>query len=359
MPLVLRCCKTFPGEREVRHMLVNATHFVQTEETLSEIFTKLGDDPQNRIFYEKLILNTDIRLLDKYRNQLALLSGKCREMVERRLVLKEMTAEELWRDLLAYGVANAGKYIDQFDYDYGELIAYDLACRPDVPRDAIVQRLKTPFPEDYNGYEDIYLNVLAGELRMNEAIPLWLDQLRTDGDLLNETAEYGLIKVGSTDVVQAIGSRFAGEEWDFRLFACGVLKNVKLPECEELLCRLLPEEEDLSIATILAAGLCRQLSVKGIRLVKERIIDGYDEQMLTLEEYLYVNCRINNVDLPEMEEWREMIAEQTARYDKQYYEDFLPETTVPVTPRKVEKIGRNDPCPCGSGKKYKKCCLLK
>jgi hypothetical protein len=23
------------------------------------------------------------------------------------------------------------------------------------------------------------------------------------------------------------------------------------------------------------------------------------------------------------------------------------------------KIGRNDPCPCGSGKKYKKCCFLK
>ena len=23
------------------------------------------------------------------------------------------------------------------------------------------------------------------------------------------------------------------------------------------------------------------------------------------------------------------------------------------------KIGRNDPCPCGSGKKYKKCCLGK
>ena len=23
------------------------------------------------------------------------------------------------------------------------------------------------------------------------------------------------------------------------------------------------------------------------------------------------------------------------------------------------KIGRNDPCPCGSGKKFKKCCGLK
>ena len=27
-----------------------------------------------------------------------------------------------------------------------------------------------------------------------------------------------------------------------------------------------------------------------------------------------------------------------------------------VTIRKSKKIGRNDPCPCGSGKKYKKCC---
>jgi hypothetical protein len=24
----------------------------------------------------------------------------------------------------------------------------------------------------------------------------------------------------------------------------------------------------------------------------------------------------------------------------------------------MKKIKRNDPCPCGSGKKYKKCCLL-
>ncbi|MCL4854584.1 MAG: SEC-C domain-containing protein, partial [Bryobacteraceae bacterium] len=23
---------------------------------------------------------------------------------------------------------------------------------------------------------------------------------------------------------------------------------------------------------------------------------------------------------------------------------------------KGKKVGRNDPCPCGSGKKYKKCC---
>jgi preprotein translocase subunit SecA len=33
--------------------------------------------------------------------------------------------------------------------------------------------------------------------------------------------------------------------------------------------------------------------------------------------------------------------------------------TVKVPPVRSNKVGRNEPCPCGSGKKYKKCCLLK
>jgi preprotein translocase subunit SecA len=31
-------------------------------------------------------------------------------------------------------------------------------------------------------------------------------------------------------------------------------------------------------------------------------------------------------------------------------------TSQAPTKREVKKIGRNDPCTCGSGKKYKKCC---
>jgi hypothetical protein len=32
----------------------------------------------------------------------------------------------------------------------------------------------------------------------------------------------------------------------------------------------------------------------------------------------------------------------------------------PLPPRReLAKVGRNDPCPCGSGKKYKFCCLMK
>jgi SEC-C motif len=31
---------------------------------------------------------------------------------------------------------------------------------------------------------------------------------------------------------------------------------------------------------------------------------------------------------------------------------------LPIRPEPT-KVGRNDPCPCGSGKKYKFCCLMK
>ena len=31
----------------------------------------------------------------------------------------------------------------------------------------------------------------------------------------------------------------------------------------------------------------------------------------------------------------------------------------PEAARAGQKVGRNEPCPCGSGKKYKKCCLAK
>ena len=32
------------------------------------------------------------------------------------------------------------------------------------------------------------------------------------------------------------------------------------------------------------------------------------------------------------------------------------ERRVVIKPVRSTKVGRNDPCPCGSGKKYKNCC---
>ena len=43
---------------------------------------------------------------------------------------------------------------------------------------------------------------------------------------------------------------------------------------------------------------------------------------------------------------------------KVWCEKCLGIATHPQYIRSEPKIGRNEPCPCGSGKKYKKCCAL-
>ena len=42
-----------------------------------------------------------------------------------------------------------------------------------------------------------------------------------------------------------------------------------------------------------------------------------------------------------------------------YHPKHHPECVCHTGQRKVVKIGRNEPCPCGSGKKYKRCCIDK
>jgi uncharacterized protein len=40
----------------------------------------------------------------------------------------------------------------------------------------------------------------------------------------------------------------------------------------------------------------------------------------------------------------------------QFWQDHLARETRSAPPRRVAKPGRNDPCPCGSGRKHKRCC---
>jgi len=44
------------------------------------------------------------------------------------------------------------------------------------------------------------------------------------------------------------------------------------------------------------------------------------------------------------------------RYFREHREAYAGTTSTPESRRNVSKVGRNDLCPCGSGKKYKRCC---
>ena len=80
--------------------------------------------------------------------------------------------------------------------------------------------------------------------------------------------------------------------------------------------------------------------------------EGYDlflemEQGLK-EDYVTYIYRIENVEVPEENELENL----------SYSGGGEEPSPQPKAPRRNEKVGRNDPCPCGSGKKYKKCGLV-
>ena len=68
------------------------------------------------------------------------------------------------------------------------------------------------------------------------------------------------------------------------------------------------------------------------------------------KERLYKNMVDAKADwLYELPQWEKIYDEETRK--ALYLEQKKSGTII-----KGKKIGRNDPCPCGSGKKYKKCC---
>ena len=89
-------------------------------------------------------------------------------------------------------------------------------------------------------------------------------------------------------------------------------------------------------------------------LVVPNPIDTMDEDTVVNlvfdKEKLYKNMVAARADwLYELPQWKEIFSESEL---KKLYKEQKESTTI----RKGKKIGRNDPGPCGSGKKYKKCC---
>jgi len=54
---------------------------------------------------------------------------------------------------------------------------------------------------------------------------------------------------------------------------------------------------------------------------------------------------------------QKMLPSDTPKIMKEETGDYIEDDGKPAIPLRVtSRVGRNDPCPCGSGKKYKKCC---
>ena len=78
-------------------------------------------------------------------------------------------------------------------------------------------------------------------------------------------------------------------------------------------------------------------------------IEGFD----LFDEMLQKTDKEISIYLLKAEIRQNLEAKEVGNGKKMTNED---KSTVKKTPKKVKKVGRNDTCPCGSGRKYKQCC---
>ena len=94
-----------------------------------------------------------------------------------------------------------------------------------------------------------------------------------------------------------------------------------------------------------AVRLQSYAQIDPLREYQEIAFEKFNEMLVNIENLAttLINCRVVNINVK-----REAAVKQT------YASSGKEEKKMPV--KVGVKVGRNDPCPCGSGKKYKNCC---
>ncbi|MGF3105042.1 SEC-C metal-binding domain-containing protein [Rossellomorea sp. DUT-2] len=311
---------------------------------------RLGKKDNDRLFYTQLLLNADTNLLIAQKNEVKRFvdESQLKEIVK----LPSLTIDELYMELA--GVTN---YLDvheysQAHYDHGKRINRELIKKGGIESWEVRNGLKENDEENkFYGFHGIYIVYMAGEIREKSVVPRLVNLFKDEdeSDLLFEEVANTLVKIGTEQVVHEVEKvALYGNTYFYTL---DVLGRIKTKEAENALLRLFDQTADITAKTLISDYLCQQLSTDAIPKIEVFIEEGYDAGMLCLEESLYVNCIMNGIDHPKLPQWRSFI--EDVEHQSMKEQPLL----VPQPVQNRDKVGRNDPCPCGSGKKYKKCCL--
>ena len=219
----------------------------------------------------------------------------------------------------------------------------------------------------------------AGKNAACAAIDLLIKELKADdSEDIREAAAKALGRMDAAAVVPKIEADYdTGDTYD-RMRIGEVLGLIKHPAAEAAAMRLIDRETDDEVATSHCMALVDLCTTEGLEQLRRTVIrDKYDTRIGDIKDWLVTLSKMVGYEAPELQQWREEIADERIvlhdeterRADsaqtwinrqsamRQPLSSPPPAFTrlVPIR-RETPKIGRNDPCPCGSGKKYKKCC---
>ena len=345
-----------------------AVHLAQTPETIRWAVDELrAEHETGDRFYEsgvaRLLVEADPDLLAPVAGEILAVPGLKSELAERvtrRVAYRSRSGDELWAELDALCRDNAALENGwEFPWDHGYDLVEALGRQGDRHAPRLMELLAVEAPEgDIAAFWREALGTrLAGELRHEPAIPLLIAKFEPDADILNEEAQRSLIRIGTDAAVAATLAAYR-EGWENRIFLGNVFGDVRSGAAVEAGLAAAVGEEDEGNKSFLVAGLVTQLSTEANDFARDYLQAGGDHfEVLSV---LVPACALTGQDYPELTAWRKALAPPppARRSFVSPEPPPLERRLAPIT-RDDTRVGRNDPCPCGSGKKYKKCCLPK
>ncbi|WP_425616313.1 SEC-C metal-binding domain-containing protein [Anatilimnocola sp. NA78] len=236
---------------------------------------------------------------------------------------------------------------------------------------------------------------VVNNLRLEAAIPELLKLVESEEEALTEDAIPALSNIGTDEVVRQASECYCQANEQARLGLLEIIENSRSVQNTAALLSLAQDETGAELHGLLLQGALRNLDRDAIEIARQYILTNEKTpELLDVRTGLLVASKCLGVTFPEFAEWKADQANDQA-FRKAYYlkhprfptgasylqeeaEDlqaelrhrlFANELSLPgygveppapltsATVRRGERVGRNDPCPCGSGKKYKKCCL--
>jgi hypothetical protein len=353
----------------------------QTEDTIRWVIGELRDRPGHgeaernyRRHLSTLLCHADPRLLLPHEQEILGSPGfdrDCARPFAHRLTLLSWDGDALWGELEAICEEGKGKvYTRDVRYDEARHVVQALARQGDRHADRMMALLAVTVGDLDNNpmkWMEPLLVRLAGELRHEPAVPPLVARLHQDAEVLSEECLAALVRIGTDGVVRAVRNHYPAGEWHFRLYATGVLGRVHTDLAVAACVELLEYEEDLDLQNWLAQALVAHFSFEGNEAAR-RVLLG-DPDLFDLRQALVTACTLTGQNFPELERWRQEVGEQMRPQPVRHRPVPAPTpkpapSRSPPRPRTPAataetKVGRNDPCPCGSGKKFKKCCMGK
>lgn len=343
-----------------------------------------------------MLMKAEIALVERHRQRLLALPGlRPRELqtLLTRLDLAACPTDEAWRRLDDHcRMAAAGTTFADAKIPEGELLLEPLARAGRESVSRLMEVLGNPPPPTAGGHDPGdwltgFMVMLAGRLRLEEAAAAIWNVRAIEWDWYADEAVAALTRIGTPGVVRLSRDRYQAANWSARLTATSIWSHIRCEEAAAAIEEALQLEDDEDLRGALGMAAAGQFDDRLVPLaVAVFNEDPDDPERGDIREPLVAWSHLSGQDLPGRDAWERDIDELNDRMSRlgdpaesplrdvvgrllegspdegdndvdlgAWYEDDdeLAESSLD----RGSQVGRNEPCPCGSGKKYKRCCL--